>query len=96
MNVIGGFVIAMAIIFSLVPGCGGDDIDFDEAVKGGQLDVREEVVLQTMLMEDGYTREQVEKLAQQKAEELKEEYPDRAVNVQAVREGKNLANIEIE
>ena len=90
-------LIALALFTVLIiAGCGEEGISFDDAVKGGELDVRDDVVLQTMIIEDGYTKEEVEELAQKKAEELKEEYPDKAVNVQAVRDGENLANIELE
>ncbi len=74
----------------------GDVISYDEAVMAGELNVGDDLVTQTMLINEGIAEEDVVKLAEKIANELKEEYPDKRVNVQAVQDGNNLANILLE
>ncbi len=74
----------------------GDVTSYDEAVMAGELNVGDDLVTQTMLINEGIAEEDVVKLAEKIANELKEEYPDKRVNVQAVQDGNNLANILLE
>jgi ABC-type phosphate transport system substrate-binding protein len=56
----------------------------------------EDWAIGTMIIEEGVSGEQVKKLAEKYANDIKKNYPDKKVNVQAVGNGVNLANIIIE
>jgi ABC-type phosphate transport system substrate-binding protein len=56
----------------------------------------EDWVIGTMIIEEGVSGEQIKKLAEKYANDIKKNYPDKKVNVQAVQNGVNLANIMIE
>ena len=47
----------------------------------------------TLILDKKVSNKDAKKLAEKYAEELKDEYKDLKVNVQAVRDGKNVANI---
>ncbi len=101
------YIVAFLMLTMIAAGCGngasdseadgnGDVISFEEAVIDGELNVGDDLVTQTMLINEGIAEEDVVKLAEKIANELKEEYPDKRVNVQAVQDGNNLANILLE
>ncbi|WP_125154747.1 hypothetical protein [Clostridium rectalis] len=76
------------------------DKNFTEKVKkengilDGQVYTQGDYVCGTMLIkENSISQEEVKKLAEKYANELKAKYKNKKVNVQAVQNGKNLANI---
>ena len=93
----------LLVLLLAVLGCGGSGsaggdtvISYDEAVIDGALNVGDDLVTQTMLIKEGITEEDITKLAEKIARDLKEEYPDKRINVQAVQDGVNMANILLE
>jgi ABC-type glycerol-3-phosphate transport system substrate-binding protein len=60
---------------------------------GGQVYFQGEYVIATMSFKPGADPKTAQKLAQQYADKLKTKYKNKKVNVQAVVNGKNVANI---
>ncbi|KAB3534719.1 hypothetical protein F8154_08315 [Alkaliphilus pronyensis] len=68
-----------------------------EQVQGGRVYIQEDnLVVGTMIIKEGIQQSEIDTLANDLAKELKEKYPDKSVNVQAVQGGKNVANVQID
>lgn len=65
----------------------------EEGVIDGQVYEQNGIAIGTLVLEASVSDEDAKKLAERYAEEIKEEYKDLQVNVQAVRDGENVANI---
>lgn len=72
-----------------------DDILKEEGITAGQvyLEKESDMMVTTMVADSEVDEEKIKELAEKYAEELKKEYPDKKVNVQAVKDGKNIANV---
>ncbi len=101
------YIVALLMLTMVASGCGneastgeadddGDVMSFNEAVMAGEINVGDDLVTHAMEIKEGIAEEDVVKLAEKIANELKEEYPDKMVNVQADQGGNNLANITLE
>lgn len=90
--------VLLLLLFSSILGCASTELDvsYEEAVANDSLDVTDEFVDKVMLINEGIDEDQVIALAEKTAQELKEEYPDHIVNVQAVQDGVNIADITLE
>lgn len=66
----------------------------EKGVMTGQIYETNNMVLGAMTMEKATTSEAAKALAQKYLELIKAQYPGKRINVQAVSEGKNLANVE--
>jgi flagellar biosynthesis component FlhA len=65
----------------------------EEGVIDGQVYEQDGMAIGTLVLDKKVSNKDAKKLAEKYAEELKAEYKDLKVNVQAVRDGKNVANI---
>ncbi|MSU03201.1 hypothetical protein [Tissierella pigra] len=72
-----------------------DELVKEEEVYDGQIYFQDDWVIGAISIEDGVPEEKGKEIAQKYAEKLKEKYKDKKVNVQAVQDGKNIANIEL-
>jgi hypothetical protein len=68
----------------------------EEGVLNGQVYTQNGMAIGTLVLDKKVSDADAKKLAEKYAKELKEEYKDMKVNVQAVRGGKNVANITLE
>lgn len=68
----------------------------EKAVADGQIYIQNDVATATMVIKDNISESDAKALADKYAKELKENYKDMKVNVQAVQKGKNIADITIE
>ncbi|UII55682.1 hypothetical protein LS684_18965 [Cytobacillus spongiae] len=68
----------------------------EEGVKNGQVYEENGVVFGALVLEEIVSDERAKELANKYAQELKNEYKNLKVNVQAVRNGENVANITID
>lgn len=68
----------------------------EEGVLDGQVYTQNDMAFGTLVLDKKVSDTDAKKLAEKYAKELKEEYKDMKVNVQAVRAGKNVANITLE
>jgi hypothetical protein len=68
----------------------------EEEVLDGQVYTQNGFAIGTLMLDKKVSDKDAKKLAEKYAKELKEEYKDMKVNVQAVRDGKNVANITLE
>lgn len=68
----------------------------EEGVLNGQVYTQDDVAIGTLVLDKGVSDEDAKKLAEKYAKEIKEEYQDTKVNVQAVRDGENVVNITLE
>lgn len=68
----------------------------EESVIAGQVYEQNGLVIGTLLLVATVTDEDGKKIAEKYANELKKEYNDFPVNVQAVRDGENIANISLD
>jgi PBP1b-binding outer membrane lipoprotein LpoB len=68
----------------------------EEGVLDGQVYTQGDMAVGTLVLDKKVSDVDAKKLAEKYAKELKEEYKDMRVNVQAVRDGKNVANITVE
>jgi PBP1b-binding outer membrane lipoprotein LpoB len=68
-------------------------VNEEKGVIGGQVYTQENTAICTLVLEKKVNNNEANKLAEKYAEELKKEYKDMRINVQAVRDGKNVANI---
>lgn len=73
-----------------------EKIKNENIVLNGQVYVQGDYVIGTMIIKDKVSEAQVKKVAQEYANKLRAQYKDKKVNVQAVQNGKNIANIVIE
>lgn len=69
------------------------DIKEEKEVQEGQVYIQDDMVIATMIIKPEVSDKDAEKLAEEYAESLKATYKDMKVNVQAVKDGKNVANI---
>lgn len=67
----------------------------DEEVLDGQIYLREEWAIGAMTVKDEVSVERAKEIADEYAQQIKEKYPDKKVNVQVILNGENVANIEI-
>lgn len=65
----------------------------EDGVIDGQVYEQNGTAIGTLILDSDVSDEDAEKLAERYAEEIKKEYKDLPVNVQAVRDGENVANI---
>lgn len=65
----------------------------EEGVLDGQVYTQNGMAIGTLVLDKKVSDNDAKKLTEKYAEELKNEYKDLKVNVQAVRDGKNVANI---
>ncbi len=97
------FVSLLAVSFLFV-GCGdkeesevdADLVTFEDAVIDSSLIIDDNLVTQTMIFNDDIKLEDVTRIAEEKAAELKAEYPDSTINVQAVQKGRNVSDIVLD
>jgi|GEM_PF-2538505 hypothetical protein len=68
----------------------------EKEVINGQIYVQNNTAIATMIIKDGVSEADAKALADKYAKQLKEQYKDMKINVQAVQKGKNIANITIE
>jgi hypothetical protein len=68
----------------------------EKGVLNGQVYTQNGMAVGTLVLDKKVSDADAKKLAEKYAKELKEEYKDMKVNVQAVRAGKNVANITLE
>lgn len=68
----------------------------EEEVLDGQVYTQDDMAVGTLVLDKKVSDADAKKLAEKYAKELKEEYKDMKVNVQAVRDGKNVANITLD
>ncbi|WP_339263911.1 hypothetical protein [Geobacillus sp. FSL K6-3411] len=68
----------------------------EEGVLDGQVYTQDGMAVGTLVLDKKVSDADAKKLAEKYAKELKEEYKDMKVNVQAVRGGKNVANITLD
>lgn len=68
----------------------------EKGVLNGQVYTQNGMAVGTLVLDKKVSDADAKKLAEKYAKELKEEYKDMKVNVQAVRDGKNVANITLE
>jgi ABC-type phosphate transport system substrate-binding protein len=72
------------------------DIEKEKGVDAAQVTVQDGIAVATMLLNDEISDADAKKLAEKYAAQLKETYKDMKINVQAVKSGKNIANILLE
>lgn len=65
----------------------------EKGVLNGQVYEQGDMAIGTLVLDKKVSDKDAKKLAEKYAEELKAEYKDKKINVQAVRNGKNVANI---
>lgn len=68
----------------------------EKGVLNGQVYTQNGMAVGTLVLDKKVSDADAKKLAEKYAKELKEKYKDMKVNVQAVRGGKNVANITLE
>ena len=68
----------------------------EEGVIAGQAYEQDGLAVGTLSLEADVSDKDAKKLAEKYADELKKEYKDLPVNVQAVRDGENIANISLD
>jgi hypothetical protein len=66
----------------------------EKEVLSGQVYIRDDLIIGAIVIKDGISEDRAKKLAQKYAEELKDKYKDKKINVQAVQNYKNIVNIE--
>ncbi|MDR7870248.1 MAG: hypothetical protein RIN55_05265 [Tissierellaceae bacterium] len=67
----------------------------DEDISDGQIYIRDEWAIGAIILEDNVSKDRAQEIAQQYAEEIKNKYNDKKVNVQVILNGENVANIEL-
>ncbi|MBC2580179.1 hypothetical protein [Clostridium sp. DJ247] len=73
-----------------------EELKKEKEIYNGQVYVQNNVAIATMLIKDGVSEQEAKALAEKYAKQLKVQYNNMKVNVQAVQNGKNIANITIE
>ncbi|WP_026477315.1 hypothetical protein [Alkaliphilus transvaalensis] len=73
-----------------------EELVAEDEVINGQVYEQDDVVIGTMIIEEGVSQEDIDRIANKYADQLKEKYPNKRVNVQAVQGGQNVANIMLE
>jgi hypothetical protein len=72
------------------------DLTSEKIVQGGQVYFQGDYVIAVIIVKKGTKEKTVKDLAQKYANSMKKKYKDKSVNVQAVLDGKNVANITLE
>lgn len=72
------------------------EINEEKGVIAGQAYIKNGIAYGAIVLDKKVSDAGAKKLAEKYAKELKEEYKDMKVNVQAVRDGKNVANITLD
>lgn len=70
-----------------------DDLKKENGVQDGQVYVQNGMAIGTVMLKDNVSDADAKALAEKYAKKLKKSYKDMKVNVQAVKGGKNIANI---
>lgn len=65
----------------------------EDGVIDGKVYEQDGMAIGTLVLDKSVSDEDAKNLAEKYAEELKDEYKDMKINVQAVRDGENVANI---
>jgi predicted small lipoprotein YifL len=73
-----------------------EDLKKERGVQEGQIYVQNGMVIATIVLNDKISDENAKKLAEEYATKLKKTYKDMKVNVQAVKDGKNVSSITLE
>lgn len=73
-----------------------EDLNKEKGIQTGQVYIQNETVIGTMVFKEDVSDEQAKKLAEKYASEIKKTYIDMKINVQAVKNGRNIANITLE
>lgn len=73
-----------------------EDLKKETGVQEGQIYIQNGMAIATIILNDKISDEDAKKLAEKYAADLKKTYRDMKVNVQAVKNGKNIANITLE
>lgn len=73
-----------------------EKIEEEEGVTGGRVYEQGDYIIGTMIIEKGVKQDKIDQIAEKYARELKDKYPNKKVNVQAVQDGKNVANITLD
>ncbi|WP_100405657.1 hypothetical protein [Bacillus solitudinis] len=68
----------------------------EDGVRGGQVYVDGDTVVATMMLEAELDQDSVTALAERYADQIKDEHADKKVNVQAIQDGENVANITLD
>lgn len=68
----------------------------EEGIIAGQAYKQDELAVGTLSLESHVSNEDAKKLAEKYADELKKKYKDLPVNVQVVRDGKNVVDINLD
>lgn len=68
----------------------------EKQISNGQVYIENKVVVATMVIKDNVSEADAKALAEKYAKELKAEHKDMQVNVQAVQNGKNIANVTLD
>ncbi|WP_438315195.1 hypothetical protein [Sporosarcina sp. FA9] len=71
-------------------------IQDEEGVMGGRVYEQSGTAIGILMLEKEVNDEDAKKLAERYADEIKKEYKDLPVNVQAIRDGENVANIQLD
>ena len=68
----------------------------EKEIEDGQVYLRQDVAVATMVIKEGVSESKVKKLANDYAKKLKKKYKNMKVRVQAVRNGENLADVKLD
>jgi len=71
-------------------------IQDEEGVAGGRVYEQNGTAIGILMIEKEVNDVDTKKLAERYADEIKKEYKDLPVNVQAIRDGENVANIQLD
>jgi PBP1b-binding outer membrane lipoprotein LpoB len=71
-------------------------ISDEKGVVGGQVYEQDGTAVGTLVLDKKVTDKEAKELAEHYADEIKKEYKNLPVNVQAVRDGKNVASVQLE
>lgn len=73
-----------------------EDLKKENGVQNAQVYVQNNMAIGTMILKDSVSDADAKALANKYAKELKKTYKDMKSNVQAVKKGKNVANITLD
>lgn len=71
-------------------------IQDEEGVMGGRVYEQNGTAIGILMLEKEVNDVDAKKLAERYADEIKKEYKDLPVNIQAIRDGENVANIQLD
>lgn len=72
-----------------------EELKKNKEVSNGKIYTVKDTAIATMIIKDKVSVDDAKKLADNYAKQLKKQYPNMKVNVQAVQDGKNIANVTI-